>query len=75
MSEIGAKSRSGSKPLLGCVAGAMASTELAQASRVCPSGAARATVDAPMTPPAEGRFSTTTAWPRLSVIMAAMMRV
>ena len=31
---------------------------------VCPSGAALAMAEAPMTPPAPGRFSITTGWPK-----------
>src|SRR3954462_5371098 len=41
---------------------------------VLPSGALFATASTPMLPPAPGRFSTTTGWPRRSDIGTAMLR-
>ena len=42
--------------------------------RLWPSGTARATTSAAMTPDAPGRFSTTTGWPSDSVSFCATMR-
>jgi hypothetical protein len=42
--------------------------------RVYPSGALRATNSLPTFPPAPGRFSTTTGWPRTGVSLSASQR-
>src|SRR5262245_14713630 len=43
-------------------------------NRVYPSGFELVTAPAPIMPPAPGRFSTTTGWPRISLMGGAIMR-
>jgi hypothetical protein len=61
--ETGTRSRSGSKSSGRCAAAAMTRPEVAQNSRLCPSGVDLAIADAAMLPPAPPRFSTTTGLP------------
>jgi hypothetical protein len=52
----------------------MVNTAVGKSSSVYPSGRARETCSAPMLPPAPGRFSTMTDWPRTSPSFAAIGR-
>ncbi len=71
---IGVKSRMGSRRAL-LERNRFITTVLAEASMmVWPSGAARATVSAPIAPPAPACASTTTGWPSASVSPCATRR-
>jgi len=70
---IGAKFRTGSKPLTGASVTLTASTWPPRWS-VYPSGVACAAACAPILPLAPGRFSTNTDWPHTSLNFCATMR-
>ena len=60
----GVKSLNGSYGIFACKCGKMVSIPVLAMHSVVPSGVARATCSAPVTPEAPGRLSTITGWPR-----------